>query len=210
VTGRDVFERISSLAVEHDLIVVSDEIYEKVIYPPAEHICAATLEGLYDRTLVLNGVSKFYSMTGWRQGWVAGPAKLIDPILRYHQYMITSTCTFSQWGAVAALTGDQSPSLKMQEEFRRRRDFISRAIDDIPGFSARPPAGAFYLFPSVKDTGLDGIRVADLLLEKAGVATVAGEYFGRTGAGHLRISYASSMEKLEAAADRIRRVAAAL
>lgn len=210
VIERAVFERIAGIAVEHDLIVVSDEIYEKVVYPPAEHICAASLQGLFDRTLVLNGFSKFYSMTGWRQGWAAGPRSLMDAILRYHQYMITSTCTFAQWGAVTALTGDQSPSLAMLDEFRRRRDFIARAIDDIPGFSAPAPSGAFYLFPSIKDTGLDGIRMADLLLDKAGVATVAGEHFGRSGAGHLRISYASSMENLESAADRIHKVAAAL
>ena len=182
VTGRDVLERIARLAVERDLIVVSDEIYEKIIYPPAEHVCAATLEGLFDRTLVLNGFSKFYSMTGWRQGWVTGPRALIDPILRYHQYMITSTCTFAQWGA----------------------------IDALPGFSAPRPAGAFYLFPSVADTGLDGIQMSRRLLEQAGVATVAGEYFGRNGAGHIRISYASSMDNLKSAVERIGEVAAKL
>jgi len=184
VTGRDVLERIARLAVERDLIVVSDEIYEKIIYPPAEHVCAATLEGLFDRTLVLNGFSKFYSMTGWRQGWVTGPRALIDPILRYHQYMITSTCTFAQWGAIDALTGDQQPSLDMREEFQRRRDFISGAIDALPGFSAPRPAGAFYLFPRTPIA--DDVAFVRELQEEL-ILAVPGSGFG--GPGHFRLAF---------------------
>lgn len=204
VTGTEVLGRIAELAVEHDLIVVSDEIYEKIIYPPAEHLCAAVLPGLFDRTIVLNGFSKYYSMTGWRQGYVAGPARLLDPILRYHQYMITSTNTFAQWGAVTALLGDQTPSLFMRDEFHKRRDFIADAVNAIPGFSCSRPAGAFYLFPSVKETGLNGIQMADMLLHKAGVAVVAGEHFGRNGDGFIRMSYASSMDNLKTAVEKIK------
>lgn len=204
VTGAVILERIAELAKKYDLIVVSDEIYEKIVYPPAEHFCAAARCGLLDRTIVLNGFSKYYSMTGWRLGYAVGPAELIDPMLRYHQYMITSTNTFAQWGAVTALKGDQGPSLTMRDEFRKRRDFLSDAISKIPGFSCTRPAGAFYLFPSVQETGLNGIQMAEMLLNKAGIATVAGEYFGRNGAGFIRISYASSMENLKTAIEKIK------
>ncbi len=206
VIGPDVFDRLARLAVEHDLVVVSDEIYEKIIFPPFRHICAASLEGLRERTIILNGLSKFYSMTGWRQGFALGPQALIDPILRYHQYMITSTNTFAQWGGLAALRGDQGPALVMVEEFNRRRDYIADAIDRLPGFSCKKPAGAFYLFPSIEGTGLSGVELAQLLLEKAGVATVAGEHFGRKGAGHIRISYTNSLDNLKEAVEKIRAV----
>ncbi len=204
VIGEEVFSRLAKLAREHNLVVVSDEIYEKIIYAPAHHICAATLEGMRDRTLVLNGLSKFYSMTGWRLGYILGPPSLIEPLLRLHQYMITSTNTFAQWGGVMALRGDQAPALAMVEEFKRRRDTITPIVSELPGFSCIRPAGAFYLFPSVKETGYSGIELSHMLLEKAGVATVAGEYFGDQGAGHIRISYANSLENLRAAVEKIR------
>ena len=203
VIGKEALVKIAELADRHRLLVLSDEIYAKVIYPPAEHMCIASLPGMRDRTLVLNGFSKFYSMTGWRLGYVLGPQKLMDPILRYHQYTITSTNTFAQWGAVTALDGDQGPSLLMVKEFQKRRDFLHKAINQIPGFTSAIPEGAFYLFPSIKETGLDGHRMADMLLEKAGVATVAGECFGKNGAEHIRISYANSLENLKKAVTRI-------
>ncbi|MGB2907216.1 MAG: pyridoxal phosphate-dependent aminotransferase [Candidatus Aminicenantaceae bacterium] len=206
VIGPEVFERLARLAVERDLVVVSDEIYEKIIYAPAIHICAASLEGLRERTIVLNGLSKFYSMTGWRLGFALGPQTLIDPMLRYHQYMITSTNTFAQWGGVTALQEDQGPSLAMVEEFRKRRDYLVDAVDRLPGFSCTKPSGAFYIFPSIAETGLSGEELSRLLLEEAGVATVAGEHFGRRGAGHIRISYANSLQNLKEAVDKIQAV----
>lgn len=204
VNSLAVLERIAHLAQKHDLVVMSDEIYEKIIYPPAEHISIATLEGMKERTLILNGLSKFYSMTGWRLGYVLGSEKFLNPILRYHQYMITSTNTFAQWGAVTALKGDQAPSYAMVTEFRRRRDYIYEAINQIPGFSSAEPQGAFYLFPSVGETGMDGYQMSKMLLEKASVATVPGECFGKNGAGHIRISYANSLENLKTAVANIR------
>jgi aspartate/methionine/tyrosine aminotransferase len=203
VNSLAVLEKIAHLAREHDLVVLSDEIYEKIIYPPAEHVPIATLEGMKERTLILNGLSKFYSMTGWRLGYVLGDEKYLNPILRYHQYMVTSTNTFAQWGAVTALKGDQEPAYSMVEEFRRRRDYIYEAINRIPGFSSAEPLGAFYLLPSIKDTGMDGYQMSKLLLEKAGVATVPGECFGKNGAGHIRISYANSLENLKTAVENI-------
>jgi aspartate/methionine/tyrosine aminotransferase len=131
-------------------------------------------------------------------------------MLRYHQYMITSTNTFAQWGGVTALKGDQGPSQAMVEEFGKRRDFIAAAVDRLPGFSCTKPAGAFYLFPSIGETGLSGSELSHRLLEEAGVATVAGEHFGDRGSGHIRISYANSMENLKEAVDKIQDVVRAL
>ena len=204
VNSLAVLEKIAQLAQEHELVVLSDEIYEKIIYPPAEHVTIAALEGMKERTLILNGLSKFYSMTGWRLGYVLGEEKYLNPILRYHQYMVTSTNTFAQWGAVTALKGDQGPAYAMVEEFRRRRDYIYEAINQIPGFSSPEPQGAFYLFPSVKKTGMDGYQMSKILLEKARVATVPGECFGKNGAGHIRISYANSLENLKVAVANIK------
>lgn len=206
VTRKDVLERIAELAVKHDLLVLSDEIYEKIVYPPAEHVSIATFQDMRERTILLNGFSKFYSMTGWRLGYVLGPSELINPMLRYHQYLITSTTTFAQWGAVTALKGNQEPSQAMVGEFQKRRDYMYAAIDQIPGFRCPKPDGAFYLFPSIKDAGMDGFKMAEMLLEKAGVATVAGECFGKKGAGHIRISYSNSMDNLRAAVEKIESV----
>jgi aspartate/methionine/tyrosine aminotransferase len=204
VTTLAVLEKIAQLAQAHDLVILSDEIYEKIIYPPAEHVSIATLPGMKDRTLILNGLSKFYSMTGWRLGYVLGDKKYLNPILRYHQYMVTSTNTFAQWGAVTALKGDQEAANAMVKEFHRRRDYIFEAVNQIPGFSSPEPLGAFYIFPSIKDTGMDGYEMSKMLLEKAGVATVPGECFGKNGACHIRISYANSLENLQKAVDNIK------
>ncbi len=204
VTSQKALERIAQLANKYDMVVLSDEIYEKIVYTPAKHVSIATLAGMKDRTLILNGFSKFYSMTGWRIGYVLGPEELVNPILRYHQYMITSTNTFAQWGAITALNGDQEPSYAMVEEFRKRRDYLYDAVNKISGFTCAKPDGAFYLFPSVKDTGMDGYQMANFLLEKAGVATVAGESFGRNGAGYIRLSYANYLENIKSAVTKIK------
>ena len=204
VTSSAVLEKIAQLAQDHDLVILSDEIYEKIIYPPAEHISIATFSGMKERTLILNGLSKFYSMTGWRLGYVLGDKKYLNPILRYHQYMVTSTTTFAQWGGVTALKGDQSPAYAMVQEFRKRRDYIFEAVNQIPGFSSPEPQGAFYIFPSVKETGMDGYEMSKMLLQNAGVATVPGECFGKNGEGHIRISYANSLENLHTAVANIK------
>jgi aspartate/methionine/tyrosine aminotransferase len=206
VHTKAVLEKIAELAIKHDLLVLSDEIYEKIVYPPAEHVSIAAFQDMRERTILLNGFSKYFSMTGWRLGYVLGPSKLVNPMLRYHQYMITSTNTFAQWGAVTALKGSQEPCHKMLREFQKRRDYMYEAIDQIPGFRCPKPDGAFYLFPSIKETGMDGFRMAEMLLEKAGVATVAGECFGKKGAGHIRISYSNSLENLKAAVEKIESV----
>jgi len=197
-------EKMASLVEKYNLVVLSDEIYGKIIYPPAKHVSIATLSGMREQTLILDGFSKTYSMTGWRIGYVLGPEKLINPMLRYHQYMITSVNNFAQWGAVEALNGDQSPSMLMVDEFKKRRDYIYQAVDRLTGFRCAKPEGAFYIFPNIEETGLDGYQMSDLLLEKAGVATVAGECFGKHGAGHIRLSYSNSLDNLKKAVVRIK------
>ena len=208
VIRREILERLALLVEKYDLIVLSDEIYEKIIYPPAQHVSIATLDGMRDRTVLLNGFSKTYSMTGWRLGFALGPKKFLNPILRYHIFLLTSTNTFAQWGAVTALEGDQTPSFRMVEEFSRRRDYLYGEIQKIPGFRCTRPEGAFYLFPSIKDTGLDGYQMAKKLLNAAGVVTVPGECFGRQGANHIRFSYANSMENLRASVEKMNKVLA--
>lgn len=206
VTRIEVLEAIAALAQKHDLLVVSDEIYEKIIYPPARHHSIACLPGMKERTLLLNGFSKFWSMTGWRLGYVLGPKQLIDPMLRYHLFMITSANTFAQYGALAALTGDQSPSLAMVAELKRRRDFMAPAANRIPGFSCLMPQGAFYVFVDARPAGLDGYRLSRILLDEAGVVTVAGECFGKNGAGHIRLALTQPLDKLQRAAANMTRV----
>ena len=206
VTRREILEGIAALAEKHNLIVVTDEIYEKIIYPPAEHHSIACLPGMKDRTLLLNGFGKFYSMTGWRLGYVLGPPQLIDPMQRYHLYMVTSANTFAQYGALEALKGDQAPSYAMVAEFQRRKDYLAPAVNRIPGFSCLIPEGAFYVFVDARTTGLSGYQLANLLLHEAGVVTVAGECFGKNGAGHIRLAFTCPMDKLQRAVANMNRV----
>ncbi len=206
VTRPEVLQGLAELAQRHDLLVVSDEIYEKIIYPPARHYSIACLPGMKERTLVLNGFSKFWSMTGWRLGYVLAPRQLIDPMLRYHLFMVTSANTFAQYGALAALTGDQGPSLDMVAELKRRRDFMAPAVNRVPGFSCLMPEGAFYVFVDARPAGFDGYQLSRRLLEDAGVVTVAGECFGKNGSGHIRLALTQSLTKLERAAAGMARV----
>ncbi|MCC8193110.1 MAG: pyridoxal phosphate-dependent aminotransferase [Deltaproteobacteria bacterium] len=195
----EYLEKIAALAVKHDLIVLSDEIYEKIVYAPTRHVSIATYPGMRERTLVLNGMSKFYSMTGWRIGYVIGDKKYMNPILRLHQYLLTSCNTFAQYGAVEALRGSQEEPRKMLEEFTRRRDFLCTAMKAVPGVRFVEPDGAFYLFLDVRALGLTGYEAAQDLLEKAGVVTVAGESFGKNGAGFIRLAYSTSLDDIKTA-----------
>lgn len=199
VTKQEVLEGIAALAHKHNLIVVSDEIYDKFIYPPAQHCAVACLPGMKERTLLVNGFSKFWSMTGWRLGYVLGPPEMIDPMLRYHLYLLTSANTFAQYGALAALDGDQGPSRAMVAEFQRRKDYLAPAANKIPGFSCLMPEGAFYVFVDARKTRLDGYQLSELLLKQAGVVTVAGECFGKNGAGHIRLALTCPLDRLQRA-----------
>ncbi len=197
-------EAIADLVRRHDVYVLSDEIYSRIIYD-AEHCSLASLPGMADRTIILDGFSKTYAMTGWRLGYGVFPPELVPGITRLMVNSVSCTATFVQLAGVAALEGPQACVDEMVAEFRRRRDFLVPALNDIPGLSCRQPQGAFYAFPSVKGLGLGSREFADRLLAEFGVAALSGEAFGAAGSGYLRLSYANSLENLERAVGRIRR-----
>jgi aspartate aminotransferase len=205
VLTRQDLERIAALAIEHDLWVVSDEIYGRILYDGHEHVSIAALPGMAERTIILDGFSKTFAMTGWRLGYAVVPPSLIET---YGQLVInTISCapTFAQIGAVEALTGPQDDVEAMVVEFKARRDLIVAGLNEIPGFRCATPVGAFYAFPDVSGTGLTGADLSHRLLHEAGVCVVPGTAFGGVGTEHLRISYATSRENLTEALDRIGR-----
>ncbi|SHE44278.1 aminotransferase [Tissierella praeacuta DSM 18095] len=199
VLSKETINEVAEFAKKHDLLVISDEIYEKIIYDDKKHYSIAALPGMRERTIVLNGFAKAYAMTGWRLGYIAAPAELIAPMAKIHSYMVTSASSMVQWGGVAALKGTQKPLKDMVEEFKIRRDYVLNEINSIKGLSCIKPEGAFYLFVDVKDTGMDGESFAKYLLETAGVAVVPGTAFGSRATHEVRISYATSLDNLEKA-----------
>jgi aspartate/methionine/tyrosine aminotransferase len=208
VFTRDDIERIGELVLRHpDLVVLADEIYGRIVHD-GEHVSIASLPGLADRTIVLDGFSKAYAMTGWRLGYAILPPGLVDAFGKLVINSVSCVSSFSQVAAVEALTGPQDDVDAMVREFRARRDLIVGGLNRIPGIDCAVPAGAFYVFPRVSGAGLDGTAFADRLLREAGVCVLAGTAFGRVGADHVRISYATSRENLAAALDRIGRFVA--
>jgi aspartate/methionine/tyrosine aminotransferase len=205
VFTRADIERIGELALEHDLVVLADEIYGRIVYE-GEHVSLASLPGLAERTIVLDGFSKTYAMTGWRLGYAIVPEPLLKAFSLLIVNSVSCTSMFSQVAAVEALTGPQDAVDAMVEEFRARREFVTDGLNAIPGFDCRLPAGAFYVFPDVSGTGLDGAALADRLLDEVGVCVLAGTAFGEIGRNHVRISYANSRENLAEALARIRTV----
>lgn len=205
VLDRESLERIAEVAIKHGLLVVSDEIYEKILYDGAQHHSMATLPGMADRTITLNGFSKAYSMTGWRLGYVAARRHLIDAMIRVHQYSATCANSFAQRGAVAAYRGSQACVADMVREFDRRRLLLMSALEQIEGVRCVRPQGAFYVFPSIEAFGLSSEQVAAHLLEYAKVAVVPGSSFGKYGEGYLRLAYSNSYEDIERAMERIYR-----
>jgi aspartate/methionine/tyrosine aminotransferase len=203
VLTRGDLERIAALAREHDLVVLADEIYGRILYDGTEHVSIASLPGMAERTIVLDGFSKTFAMTGWRLGYAIVPPSLVKT---YGQLIInTISCapTFAQVGAVEALRGPQDDVDAMVVEFRARRDLVVDGLNAIPGIRALRPSGAFYAFPDVSGTGLSGADVAERLLHEAGVCVLAGTAFGGVGTDHIRISYANSRENLSRALERI-------
>jgi aspartate/methionine/tyrosine aminotransferase len=203
VFTRGDVERIAELAVQHDLVVLADEIYGRIVHD-GEHVSIASLSGLVERTIVLDGFSKTYAMTGWRLGYAILPEPLLLPFSRLIVNSVSCTSTFSQVAAVEALTGPQDAVDAMVAEFRTRRELVVAGLNEIPGIECRMPAGAFYVFPDIGGTGLDGAAFADRLLTEAGVCVLAGTAFGQVGRDHVRISYANSRENLTEALRRIR------
>jgi len=207
--NNESLQAIADVANKHNLIVLSDEIYERLCYD-GDHVSLASFPGMRERTIILNGFSKTYSMTGWRLGYAAAPEYLIEPMNRMIFYTVSSTASFTQYGAVEALEGDQSAPEAMKAEYRRRRDYMYEAINKIPKLSCLKPEGAFYIFMNIKETGLTSQQFSDYILDKADVALVPGTEFGTEGEGYVRISYANSMENLKEAIRRIEAAVAAL
>ena len=204
LTEQDLKE-IADIAREHDLTVLADEIYGRITYDGEFHSIAALPE-MAERTIVLDGFSKSFAMTGWRMGYAILPSGLVDPFSKLIINSVSCTSSHQQMAAVEALTGPQDPVEAMVEEFRARRTLIVEGLNQIPGFRARMPAGAFYAFPNVAGTGMTGSELADKLLYDGGVCVLSGSAFGKAAADHIRISYANSRENLQLALDRIREV----
>lgn len=198
-----VLQRLAEIAVERDLLVLSDEIYEKLVYDGAEHGSIAGFPGMKERTFTINGFAKAYSMTGWRIGYVAAPRPLVDVLVRIVQYTTVCPTSFAQFGALAALEGPQQPVLDMKGEFDRRRALVAERLAAIPGVRSAKLQGAFYAFPDVSSLGLGDDELADRLLSEAGVAVVPGSAFGPGGEGHLRLSYATDYDRLAVGLDRL-------
>lgn len=203
VIDRERLEAIAALAAKHNLVVISDEIYDRLVYG-MEHVCFSSLPGMRERTIVLQGFSKAYAMTGWRVGYAAGPANLVAEMRKLHQYLIMSAPTASQWAAVKALEVGESFVEAMRAEYDRRRRLIVDGLNDL-GLLCVEPKGAFYAFPCIECTGMDDNTFAELLLEEEHVAAVPGRAFGPSGVGFLRMSYATAYEKIEQALDHIDR-----
>jgi aspartate/methionine/tyrosine aminotransferase len=194
--------RIANLAQRHDFLILSDEIYSRILYS-GEYESLFGLPGMKERTILLDGFSKIYAMTGWRLGYGIMPVDLAQQVCKLQTNSNSCTATFTQMAGVEALTGDQASTQKMVEEFRGRRDLIVNGLNKIPGFSCKVPQGAFYVFPNIKKFGIPSKKLADLLLEEGGVACLSGTAFGNLGEGYLRFSYANSTKNIQEALNRI-------
>jgi aspartate aminotransferase len=208
VATRDDLRGIRDLAVDHDIHVITDEIYEKIIYG-GEHHSIASLDNMFERTLTLNGFSKCYAMTGWRLGWVIGPESVINTIKNIQMHSLTCAVSFAQKGGVAALRGSQEAVTKMVSEFKVRRDLIVEGINSIPGMKCNIPKGAFYTFSSF-DYDMSSVEFARFLIEKAHVAVTPGSAFGPNGEGFVRFSYAASRDDISKGLDRIEKAVSEL
>jgi aspartate aminotransferase len=201
LTRQDV-EEIAKIATENDIYVLSDEVYWATRYG-GDHASLSAIDGMGDRTILLDGCSKTFAMTGWRLGFAAFPQPLIEPITRLIINSVSCTSAFSQRAILAAVTGPWEPIEAMVAEFHKRRDVIVEGLNRIPGVSCLEPTGAFYAFPNVKALGRRSEEVASFLLDKAGVACLSGTAFGAQGQGYLRFSYANSVEAIQTALDAI-------
>jgi len=193
---------IAKMALEHNLFVFSDEVYEDIIYE-GKHFSIASLPSMLDKTILLSGFSKSYAMTGWRLGYAVMPPELVDPVVRLIVNSVSCTANLIQHAGIEALTGQQDSIPKMVNEFKKRRDLIVEGLNKIPGISCLLPKGAFYVFPNVKKLGIGSKQLANYLLEEAGVATLSGTDFGEYGEGYLRLSYATSQDNIQKALERI-------
>lgn len=194
VYSRREMMALADLAADHDLVVVSDEIYEKILYE-GEHVSPASLDGLFDRTVTVNGFSKTYSMTGWRLGWLVAPTPLFEEISKVQEHTITCATAFAQKAGVAALRGPTAPLEAMVKEFRARREIVLKELSRFRSVATFRPSGAFYVFPRI-DVKMGSVALGERILKEASVAVTPGSAFGAAGEGHIRISFAASRETI--------------
>ncbi|MDO5140213.1 MAG: aminotransferase class I/II-fold pyridoxal phosphate-dependent enzyme [Eubacteriales bacterium] len=204
VMEKEDLEKIAEVVIKHDLFVISDEIYAELTYGDSRFISIASLPGMRERTVVVNGFSKAFAMTGWRLGYAAGPAVIMKQMMKVHQFAIMCSPTLSQYAAVSALRYGEDDIRMMRDEYDRRRRFLLNRFEKmgIPCFEAK---GAFYLFPCISKFGMTSNEFAEAILKEQKLAVVPGSAFGSSGEGFLRISYAYSLKDLEKATERIRR-----
>jgi aspartate/methionine/tyrosine aminotransferase len=202
VYSREVLEQIAELARKHQLLLLADEIYDKILYDDAKHIAMASVAPDV-LTLTFNGLSKAYAMTGWRLGYVAGNAEYISEIGKVHSHSATCATSFAQAGGVAALTGPQEFIGEMVSAWKRRRDLITDGLNAVKGLKVQPIEGAFYAFVDGRETGMDSVALSERILQEAHVAVVPGTAFGDAGEGHFRLSFATSDDLLTGAVERI-------
>ena len=197
---RETLEGLAKIAIEKDILVFADEVYERLIYDGAEHVSIASIPGMLERTFTFNGFSKAYSMTGWRLGYVAAPVEYIKEVNKLHQNAVTCAPSFVQKAGIAALREEGDEVKEMVKEYKRRRDYAVKAINEIPGLSCSTPGGAFYIFINCREacakSGKNCQELAEYLLENAGLAMVAGTVFGAAGEGFIRMSFANSYENI--------------
>jgi aspartate aminotransferase len=202
LTKKDM-KAVAELADKYDAWILSDEVYSKIIYE-GKHVSIYDFPEVKDRTILLEGHSKTYAMTGWRLGYGIMPLKIAEAVSRLQTNSNSCTASFTQIAGIEALTGSQSKSRKMVKEFKVRRDLIVDGLNSIPGFTCLRPKGSFYVFPNITGTGMKSKELETFLLEKAGVAALSGTSFGRFGEGYVRFSYANSQENIKKALEKIR------
>lgn len=202
VATEDEIRALAEFAQERDLLVISDELYEKLLFDGHEHISIASLPGMHDRTVTINGASKSYAMTGWRLGYLGAPRMLAAQILKVQQHSVTAAATFTQLAGACALESAQDRVDHMLEGYAANRDLVTSMLNSVPGVTCPAPEGAFYAFPNIGRR--DSVAFAAELLDKAGVAVTPGVAFGPTGEGHIRISFAVEPNTLETALARVR------
>ena len=200
---KEELEAIAQIVKKHDLLVISDEIYAELTYD-GPYISFAAVDGMRERTILISGFSKGFAMTGWRLGFVAAPAEILQAMLKIHQYAIMCAPTMAQYAAIEALRNGEQDVEYMKKSYRRRRNYFVQSLNEI-GLSCHMPGGAFYAFPSIRATGMTSEQFAEKLLLEEKVAVVPGSVFGAGGEGYIRCSYASSMEQLQEAIKRMKR-----
>jgi len=207
VITKEEIDAIVEVALENDLYVISDEIYETVIFDGRKHLSPGAQPGMAERTITINGLSKSHAMTGWRLGWLAAPTPIAKLATQMNSQTVSSAANFTMHAAVAALKGPKDTTRAMRDEYQRRRDFMVPALNAIDGVECANIEGAFYLFPRFPNSRRTSAELAEALIDKAGIASVPGGAFGRSGEGHVRFTIATAMRDLEKAVEKLAKAA---